>query len=143
VLTSRLRFHIIGNMESKDAIAALAALAQETRLAIFRLLVECGPQGLPVGRIGERLRIPPATLSFHLKELNHAKLVTSRHEGRFIRCSANFTTMNDLIGFLTENCCGGNLEECSPACSATPTHVSTQGVSDETLSRTRRHRKSA
>ena len=95
-------------METKNALTALAALAQETRLAVFRLLVETGPEGLPVGKIGERLSIAPATLSFHLKELAHADLVTMRHEGRFIYCSAGFATMNDLLAYLTENCCGGN-----------------------------------
>ena len=94
-------------METKDIITALAALAHETRLAIFRLLVETGPDGLPVGKIGERLGLAPATLSFHLKELAHANLVTTRHEGRFIYCSTNFATMNGLVAYLTENCCGG------------------------------------
>jgi ArsR family transcriptional regulator, arsenate/arsenite/antimonite-responsive transcriptional repressor len=105
-------------METKDALAALAALAQETRLAIFRLLVETGPEGLPVGKIGERLGIAPATLSFHLKELAHADLVTTRHEGRFIYCSANFATMNGLLAYLTENCCGTGtsfVSFCEPA----------------------------
>ena len=94
-------------METKDVITALAALAHETRLAVFRLLVETGPDGLPVGRIGERLGLAPATLSFHLKEMANAELVTTRHEGRFIYGSANFATMNGLVGYLTENCCGG------------------------------------
>ena len=94
-------------METKDALTALTALAHETRLAVFRLLVETGPEGLPVGKIGARLGIAPATLSFHLKELAHADLVTTRHEGRFIYCSANFATMNGLVAYLTENCCGG------------------------------------
>jgi DNA-binding transcriptional ArsR family regulator len=71
------------------------------------LLVETGPEGLPVGKIGERLGLAPATLSFHLKELAHADLVTTRHEGRFIYCSANFATMNGLLAYLTDNCCGG------------------------------------
>jgi ArsR family transcriptional regulator len=94
-------------METKDALRALAALAQETRLAVFRLLVETGPEGLPVGKIGEGLGVPAATLSFHLKELAHAELVTMRQEGRFIYCVANFATMNGLLTYLTENCCGG------------------------------------
>ena len=93
-------------METKDVLTALAALAHETRLAIFRLLVEIGPEGIPVGKIGERLSTPPTTLSFHLKELANAELVTMRHEGRFIYCSANFATMNGLLAYLTENCCG-------------------------------------
>lgn len=94
-------------METKDALAALSALAQEHRLSIFRLLVQKGPEGLPVGKIGEALGLPPATLSFHLKELSHAGLLQSRQESRFIFYSANFQAMNAVVGFLTENCCGG------------------------------------
>ena len=93
-------------METKDVLTALSALAHETRLAIFRLLVETGPEGIPVGKIGERLGTPPTTLSFHLKELANADLVMMQHEGRFIYCSANFATMNGLLAYLTENCCG-------------------------------------
>ena len=81
-------------------------MAHDTRLAIFRLLVETGPEGLPVGKIGNAWALAPATLSFHLKELGNAHLVTTRHEGRFIYCSANFATMNGLVAYLTENCCG-------------------------------------
>ena len=104
-------------MESNRVISALAALAQDSRLKIFRLLIQSGPQGLSVGRIAECVDIAPATLSFHLKELSIAGLLTSRQEGRFVIYSANFGTMNGLIGFLTENCCGGN--PCTPvsACS--------------------------
>jgi DNA-binding transcriptional ArsR family regulator len=104
-------------METKTAVTLLSALAQETRLAIYRLLVEQGPAGLPVGRIGERLDVAPATLSFHLKELAHAGLINARQEGRFIFYSANYKEMNELLGFLTENCCGG--ETCLPADTAT------------------------
>ena len=99
-------------MEIKTIVAALAALAQESRLAIFRLLVQAGPGGLSVGKIGEALNIPPSSLSFHLKELAHTHLTTSRQDGRFVIYSANFETMNALIAFLTENCCGGT--PCSP-----------------------------
>jgi ArsR family transcriptional regulator, arsenate/arsenite/antimonite-responsive transcriptional repressor len=106
-LRTSFYFDIIGNMDTKDAVTALAALAQPTRLSIFRLLVETGPQGLPAGRIGELLGIAPATLSFHLKELAHADLVDARTEGRFIFYAANFTVMNGLVQFLTDNCCGG------------------------------------
>lgn len=88
-------------------IKALAALAQETRLTIFRLLVQAGESGLPAGQLAKKLGIPNATLSFHLKELVHAELVITRHESRFIYYSANFTTMNSLLDFLTENCCAG------------------------------------
>ncbi|WP_076591787.1 ArsR/SmtB family transcription factor [Herminiimonas arsenitoxidans] len=96
-------------MDTKATIAALAALAQESRLAVFRLLVQLGPEGLAATKIGEQLGIAPSSMSFHLKELTHADLITARHEGRFVIYSANFTTMNSLIGFLTENCCGGNV----------------------------------
>lgn len=99
-------------METKNMISALAALAQESRLAVFRLLVQVGPEGMAASRIGEQLSISPSSMSFHLKELSHAQLVRSRHEGRFVIYSANFETMNGLVGFLTENCCGGNV--CSP-----------------------------
>jgi DNA-binding transcriptional ArsR family regulator len=94
-------------METKNALTALAALAQETRLAVFRLLIETGPEGLPVGKIGERVGVMGATLSFHLKELTRADLITLRHEGRYVYCVANFDTMNNLLSYLTENCCGG------------------------------------
>ena len=100
-------------METESALSALASLAQTSRLAVFRLLVERGPDGLPAGRISETTGIPPSSLSFHLKELAHAGLVTSRQEGRFVVYAANFEIMNDLIGFLTDNCCGG--EPCLPA----------------------------
>ncbi len=87
------------------AIKALAALAQETRLTIFRTLVQAGQSGLPAGQLAKELNIPNATLSFHLKELTHAELVIARQESRFIYYSANFVTMNALLGYLTENCC--------------------------------------
>jgi len=106
-------FYNIGNMETKHAVGALAALAQETRLAIFRLLVQVGPGGMAAGAISENLELPPATLSFHLKELSRAGLTVPRHEGRFVIYSADFEVMMDLVGFLTENCCGG--QSCAPA----------------------------
>jgi ArsR family transcriptional regulator, arsenate/arsenite/antimonite-responsive transcriptional repressor len=95
-------------MKTKNIVTALAALAQDSRLAIFRLLVQAGPEGLTAGKISEAAGIPPSSLSFHLKELLHADLVTSRNESRFVIYSANFATMNNLIAFLTKNCCGGN-----------------------------------
>ena len=101
-------------MESTTAVRALAALAQETRLAIFRLLVEAGPTGLSAGEIGAELKIPPATLSFHLKELSHAELVVPRQEGRFIFYSTSFDRMNALVAFLTENCCARDGVSCGP-----------------------------
>ena len=99
-------------MKNGDAVTALAALAQETRLAIFRLLVQAGPEGVPAGTIGETLVVPPPTLSFHLKELSHAGLVISRQEGRFIYYSADYGQMAALMTFLTQNCCQGMPEEC-------------------------------
>ncbi len=94
-------------METKHIVAALAALAQESRLAIFRLLVQAGPDGMPAGRISESTGIAPSSLSFHLKEMSHADMVTSRQEGRYVIYSANFDTMNTLLAYLTENCCNG------------------------------------
>jgi DNA-binding transcriptional ArsR family regulator len=94
-------------MNTKQTLAALSALAQESRLAVFRLLVQTGPDGLAASKIGERLDIAPSSLSFHLKELSHAGLIVSRQEGRFVIYSADIAAMNGLIGFLTENCCGG------------------------------------
>lgn len=99
-------------MELKTAVTALAALAQETRLSIFRALVEAGAEGLAAGRIGEILDVPPATLSFHLKELAHAGLVSARQEGRFIYYAADFERMAALMSYLTRNCCRGMPEEC-------------------------------
>ena len=103
-------------MEIKDIISALGALAQETRLAIFRLLVETGPQGLPVGAIAEKLGLANATLSFHLKELTNAGLTIATPNGRSIIYSADFPTMNGLVEYLTENCCAGS--SCSPSIAA-------------------------
>ena len=102
-------------MKRSKVIAALSALAQETRLDIFRLLVEEGPEGLAAGEIGERLRQPSPTLSFHLNQLRFAGLVSSRRQSRSIIYSANFEAMNAVIGYLTENCCGGRPELCAPA----------------------------
>ena len=99
-------------METDDAVGALAALAQETRLAIFRLLIQAGPEGVSAGVLAEKLGVAPATLSFHLKELNRATLVTARHESRFIYYSANFEQMAALMSFLTRNCCSGMPDEC-------------------------------
>jgi DNA-binding transcriptional ArsR family regulator len=102
-------------MEKIDAIAALAALAQETRLDVFRLLVQIGPDGLPAGQIGERLGLAPPTLSFHLKQLHHAGLVTCRRESRSLIYAAEYPAMNGLLAYLTKNCCGGG-EICAPTC---------------------------
>jgi ArsR family transcriptional regulator, arsenate/arsenite/antimonite-responsive transcriptional repressor len=94
-------------MDTKTVVKALAALAQESRLSVFRLLVQAGPDGLPAGKIGEAAGIAPSSLSFHLKELANAGLIDSRHEGRFIIYTARYPAMDALIGYLTENCCGG------------------------------------
>jgi DNA-binding transcriptional ArsR family regulator len=99
-------------MEIKTAVMALAALAQETRLSIFRLLIEAGPKGISAGRIGETLEVPAATLSFHLKELARAGLVSSRQERQFIYYSVDFERMAELMTFLTQNCCRGMPKEC-------------------------------
>ena len=99
-------------MDTKAAVRSLAALAQDSRLEVFRLLVQAGPQGLPAGEIAERLAIPASTLSFHVKALSQAGRVESRPESRFIYYSANFASMNALLSFLGENCCGG--QSCLP-----------------------------
>lgn len=95
--------------------AALGALAQETRLALFRLLVECGPNGMSAGLLAERLRVPPSSLSFHLRALEHAGLISQRRLSRQIIYAAEFSTMNALVVFLTKNCCG-QPESCAPVC---------------------------
>jgi ArsR family transcriptional regulator len=102
-------------MKSSEIVKALAALAQESRLAVYRLLVERGPTGVSAGEIGAELNIVPATLSFHLKELNQAGLIASRQDGRYIYYSANFDRMNELVGYLTDNCCARDGVSCEPA----------------------------
>ncbi len=99
-------------MKPVQVVKALSALAQPTRLAVFRLLVECGPTGMAAGQIAEKLKVSPATLSFHFKTLNHAGLLESRQEGRFVYYAANFKAMNDMVAYLTENCCGGDQAAC-------------------------------
>jgi DNA-binding transcriptional ArsR family regulator len=111
-------------MKSRDVVAALAALAQETRLAVYRLLVQQGPSGMAAGEIAAAVGSSPATLSFHLKELTHAGLVTSRQDGRFVYYAASFPAMNGLLAYLSENCCaadggstacGTSAAACAPA----------------------------
>lgn len=94
-------------METTAAVISLAALAHESRLAVYRLLVEAGPDGRPAGEIAAALDIPPSSLSFHLKELARAGLVSSEHRGRFVVYAADFSAMDALIGYLTKNCCAG------------------------------------
>jgi len=103
-------------MERKDAVAALGALAQDNRLEVFRLLVRTGAAGLPAGEIANRMKIAPATLSFHLAQLRHAGLVTMRRESRSLIYSADYVGMNDLMSFLTENCCAGTVGCGVPIC---------------------------
>ena len=103
-------------MKPNDVVRALAALAQDSRLAAYRLLVQAGDAGLAVGEIGERLKLPGATLSNHLNVLRRAGLVRDVREGRSIRCRADYARMNALLGFLTENCCGDDAASCAPTC---------------------------
>jgi DNA-binding transcriptional ArsR family regulator len=120
-------------METTRAVQSLSALAQGSRLSIFRLLVQVGPAGISAGSIGEKLDLPPATLSFHLAGLTRAGLARSRQEGRFVIYSANFQNMNRLVDFLTENCCGG--QSCAPV-SCQPETM--KGNEHEKTSRARR-----
>lgn len=116
-------------MDSDNAVLALSALAQHTRLSIYRLLVVAGSGGIPVGKIGQELSLPPATLSFHLKELSHAGLIQGTQDGKFVFYRANFTRMNELLGFLAEHCCDGNQCELNaPVC------VSAHGDAETKLS---------
>jgi DNA-binding transcriptional ArsR family regulator len=124
-------------VESKIAIRALGALAHESRLAIYRLLVQAGPAGLAVGAIGEKLDLAPATLSFHLAGLRHAGLVSERREGRTLYQAADFGAMDGLVGYLSENCCQG--AGCGAACTPNPNSASKE-KSRETPARTRRRR---
>jgi ArsR family transcriptional regulator len=107
-------------MKVLDAIAILSALAQESRLAIYRLLVKRGPEGYTPSQLTGKLEIPAPTLSFHLKELERASLVDVRRSGRFLYYSPNFVHMNELVGFLTENCCSMADRGCDPACEMPP-----------------------
>jgi ArsR family transcriptional regulator len=114
-------------MEKIDAITALAALAQDNRLDAYRLLVQAGPEGLSAGEIADKLKLAPNTLSFHFDRLRHAALVTVRRDGRSLIYAARFDTMNDLLGYLTENCCEG-AASCGPAACAPKTKRSKSKV---------------
>ena len=105
-------------METSKVIQALAALAQETRLAVYRLLVEHAPEGLPAGQIAERLGIPPPSLSFHLKELWRSGLIVPSQVSRFVWYRADMAAMNGLVAYLTENCCRSSAA-CGPPWTAT------------------------
>ncbi len=111
-------------MEKTDAVTALAALAQDNRLEMFRLLVQAGPEGMPAGAVAEALDLPPNTLTFHFDRLRMAGLVTVRRVGRSMIYAAQFETMNSLLAFLTENCCGG--APCAPATSCKPARKPTK-----------------
>ncbi len=125
-------------MEKKNALARLAALSQETRLDIFRLLVQAGRAGLPAGRIGERLGLALPTLSFHLSQLRQAGLVEAERDGRSIIYRADYGAMNALLAYLTENCCGGEAALCDiPACLPSPATASI-GARHEASARPRR-----
>ncbi len=119
-------------MEMKAAVTSLSALAHESRLTVFRALVQAGPAGLTAGKLAELLRLAPSSLSFHLKELSHAGLVSGRQAGRFVIYAAEFDAMNGLLAFLTENCCGGN--PCTPVgavtCSSSCDEAGCNGVKD-------------
>lgn len=101
-------------MKQSNALTSLGALAQETRLGLFRLLVQFAPDGLPAGEIAEKLGVPAPTLSFHLKELSRAGLIEYRSEGRFVIYRARVDVLQELIGFLTDNCCQGAPHQCAP-----------------------------
>lgn len=107
-------------MEINSAVAALAALAQATRLSVYRMLVEAGAEGLAAGRLADGLSVAPASLSFHLKELLHAGLVRAQQDGRYVIYSANYEAMNALLGYLTENCCRGTTAACLPTARCEP-----------------------
>lgn len=107
-------------MKKPDAVAALAALAQDNRLDVFRLLVQAGPEGMPAGKVADALDLAPNTLTFHFDRLRSAGLVTVRRDGRSMIYAAQFEAMNELLGFLTENCCQGAAEKCAPAAVCKP-----------------------
>jgi len=107
-------------MKTARAIDALAALAHEHRLAIYRLLVQRGPEGLPAGAIGERVGLVPSSLTFHLQNLQRAGLITQRRDSRQLFYAADFAAMNGLVGYLTENCCGNSSADCATGCAPIP-----------------------
>lgn len=124
-------------MKTKQVIDALGALAHETRLEVFRMLVQKGPEGIPAGIIAEKLGIPPSSLTFHLQQLLHAGLVTQRRLSRQIIYAADYAAMNDVLGFLTENCCGGGDGCAAAACDPA---TAFKGATSEAPARTRQRR---
>jgi DNA-binding transcriptional ArsR family regulator len=131
-LTGPNSFDILTVVETSNALAALGALSQETRLAVYRLLIEHAPDGLPAGEIAAKLGIVPASLSFHLKSLSHAGLVASKQDGRFVWYRADLDAMNALVGYLTENCCRSSTA-CDARCA--PGQPQRQPVRDATRRR--------
>ncbi len=113
-------------MKPDQVVKALAALAQPTRLAIYRMLVAKGKGGMAAGQVADKLKAPPASLSFHFKALNHAGLVESTQDGRFIYYAANFDVMNGLVDYLTENCCAGDSAQCAPIIELSINHDTTK-----------------
>ena len=126
-------------MNAAEAVERLGALAQETRLAIYRLLVAAGSGGIAAGAIAERLDIPPSSLSFHLSELHRAGLIAQRRESRSLIYSADFRAMNGLLAYLSENCCSGNPTACAPVLAPLASRQS-KGARHEAPARTRRRR---
>jgi DNA-binding transcriptional ArsR family regulator len=124
-------------MEKKAALAALAALAQESRLDIYRLLVQAGADGLPAGQIAGQLGLPSATLAFHLKELKNAGLATFTRNGRSLIYAAVYPTMNALLSYLTENCCQGNPAACGLGPAACTPSTANPGATHEAPARAR------
>jgi ArsR family transcriptional regulator, arsenate/arsenite/antimonite-responsive transcriptional repressor len=116
-------------MEKHNVVTALAALAQDNRLDVFRLLVQAGPEGMAAGAVATALDLAPNTLTFHFDRLRQAGLVTVRREGRSMIYAARFDTMNELLGFLTENCRGGEPEKCAPAAVCKPARAKRTNVS--------------
>lgn len=116
-------------MDTKQAVEALSALAQDTRLSIYRLLVQRGPAGMGAGAIAGALDIPASSLSFHLAHLSRAGLLTQRRESRSLIYAVDFAGMNALMGYLTENCCGSDTTACAPACAAPAVHANRRSQS--------------
>lgn len=119
---------MINIRKAETAVRALAALAQEHRLAAFRLLVQAGDTGLPAGSLADRLGVPPSSLSFHLAQLTQAGLIVQQRQGRSLIYRADYAAMGGLMAFLTENCCGSGLATCAPEANCSPTDVSERNV---------------
>jgi DNA-binding transcriptional ArsR family regulator len=122
-------------MDSQDAVQALSALGHETRLAVYRMLVEIGPEGLSAGAIAERLEIAPSSLTFHVQHLQRAGLITQRRVARQLIYAADYGAMNALLGFLTENCCGRGSAAWTPACCPVPVDGAEDAAPPETTKR--------